>query len=605
MAELQDLLPYTSKLRLIYIENDIALRDKVTPFLQKVFIHVDTANDGYEGLNYYKVNHHEIVLMNNDVPNMKGELLLKNIKTFYPEQKVIITGKEFTKEELLAYFKEGAQRVLTKPFVLSELLDAIMLAAMGIYQKSQYQEAVSRIKSLKEKQSIIYSEMDEKEKKLNEQIAYERKRLGRLLQQQKANEKEIEALKEETKRAKSGSVIAGAQSKYELEQTLLTSKERALIYLGVDGFDTINTVFGLNSADKLLMQIAQHIIKFLPTNTTLFHMGHAAFSLLINEPTPNQESLLSEQIQQMFQGVSLSIDTVPITLTFSIGLARESSAVLVTKAYLAFKESQRNGGNCIHTFTSQSPFFIESRRELLWLKTIKEALAQKSVSAYYQSVLQNDLKTVEYFDVITHVKDVQGRLINVKKLSPSTLGASLQEQLSMQSIEKACEYFANNSYKFSVTVSFFELAKEGFSAAIIALLTNFHIAPSRLSIEFDFQPHLLQVNAIKENIEKLTKEYVRCIMNKIALHDKLIDTIKQLHISIVKLDESLLGQALESEVGSKNLHLLYNMMNALDVKMIASDVDTKQLYDEAVTLKPNWIVGNFIAKAASQAKGHL
>lgn len=602
MAELQDLLPYTSKLRLIYIESDVALRDKVTPFLQKVFIHVDTANDGYEGLNYYKVNHHEIVLMNNDVPNMKGELLLTNIKTFYPEQKVIITGKAFEKEELLAYVKGGVENILNKPFVLSELLDAILSAAMGIYQKSQYQDAVARIKALKEKQSVVYNEMDAKEQKLNEQIAYERKRIGRLLQQQKAQEKEIATLQEEAKRAKSGSTIEGVRSKFELMQTLSQSKERAMLYLGVDHFDAFNTIFGLHSADKFLAQIAQKIQTFLPTNTTLYHMGHAAFALLIDEPSPQQESLLAEQIQSLFQTAALSIDTIYVTLTFSIGVAIESTAIITTKAYLAFKESQRNGGNCMRTFSSQSPFFLESRRELLWLKTIKEALAQKSISNLYQNVFKDDLTSTEFFDVITHVKDAQGRLINVKKLSPSILGASLQLQLSWESIVLACDYFASNSYKFSIYISFTELAQEAFVKKLLAQLTESRVAPNRLLIEFDFSALLIQVPAVTKSIKMLQENGVRFIMNSIMLHESLIETIQTFSIERVKFDAALFTQSLESEVGSKNLKLIYNMMHSLGVSVIASDIDTKQLHDASQQLKPAAVTGSFIAKPSATAK---
>lgn len=119
-------------LRILVVEDEPLVREVITVYLTEDAHEIETAVNGREGLEKFKAGQFDLVLTDRAMPEMNGDALAAEIKKIAPGQPVILlTGFG----DLMSGAGErpaGVDMVVSKPFTLSVLRDAI---AKGV-QKS-------------------------------------------------------------------------------------------------------------------------------------------------------------------------------------------------------------------------------------------------------------------------------------------------------------------------------------------------------------------------------------------------------------------------------------------------------------------------------------
>ena len=80
MVELKDLLPFTKKLKLLCVDGDSAVRQSLVKTFERVFAQVDDAADGYDGLNHYKINQHDLIITETNLENYSALQMIEQVK---------------------------------------------------------------------------------------------------------------------------------------------------------------------------------------------------------------------------------------------------------------------------------------------------------------------------------------------------------------------------------------------------------------------------------------------------------------------------------------------------------------------------------------------
>ena len=352
MAELKELIPFTKNLSLLYIDEEEEILKRFVDAFVKVFQRVDDASDATAGIGYMKLNTYDLIIIDASSSVMNIFQLLKNIKAIHKYQKIIVTVKNLEDAQLLKIYALGVNAVVSKPFNISSLLDDIL----------------SLVSTLHHDRNFNASQIE----KLNSDLLYERKRIGRfMLSEKKLNEK-IKTFEDNIYSNKNIYELTRLPSRYAL-QTALNGTRQSLLYLNIDHFDFVNTVYGMGKANKLLKECSARLKKFLPSNGELFHITADEFVILLNEPSQNQDTLLATQMQALFKEAALEFDDLSHSVVFSIGIDRGAGKVLFVNAKFASKEARYFGGNQITFFNAQSDYMKEQRENLYWIRVLKKA----------------------------------------------------------------------------------------------------------------------------------------------------------------------------------------------------------------------------------------
>lgn len=115
--------------KILVIEDDITTAFLVEQVLLKHGFNVDIIGDGDKALDSFKQNSYDVVITDVYLPNKDGLSLLKEIKSYMPNTKVIVmSGGSFKGYDVLKMaLNQGADRTARKPDdmrLIGEIVDS-------------------------------------------------------------------------------------------------------------------------------------------------------------------------------------------------------------------------------------------------------------------------------------------------------------------------------------------------------------------------------------------------------------------------------------------------------------------------------------------------
>lgn len=111
-------------MRILVVDDEVALADAVATSLRREGYAVDVANDGHGALDRLAVNAYDLVTLDLNLPDIDGREICRIIRSderFDAETRVLmLTGRDSV-DDRVAGLDDGADDYLVKPFALREL----------------------------------------------------------------------------------------------------------------------------------------------------------------------------------------------------------------------------------------------------------------------------------------------------------------------------------------------------------------------------------------------------------------------------------------------------------------------------------------------------
>lgn len=147
MPSVQKLKDKASDFNILYVEDEPDIRTSVGTYLRKIFLNVDTAEDGQDGLNYFKENDYDIVLTDIQMPHMNGIEMSCAIKSIKPEQEIIIISAYSESSYFIDAIKLGISAYILKPISYEQMNTCLYKTVTNI---QRHKENIMYKKNLEE-----------------------------------------------------------------------------------------------------------------------------------------------------------------------------------------------------------------------------------------------------------------------------------------------------------------------------------------------------------------------------------------------------------------------------------------------------------------------
>jgi putative nucleotidyltransferase with HDIG domain len=132
MVDVKKLKSLAEKLSVLYVEDDIQLRQETTTYLTKIFNRVDTADDGQMGLEMYRENGYDIVITDILMPHMDGLEMTTEIKKLNEEQEVIIISAYSDPQYFTNAIHLGVNGYIIKPINYEQINATLYKSAVKL-----------------------------------------------------------------------------------------------------------------------------------------------------------------------------------------------------------------------------------------------------------------------------------------------------------------------------------------------------------------------------------------------------------------------------------------------------------------------------------------
>lgn len=139
-----ELMKQFSRFRLLYVEDDDGLREVNLRFFKRIFHTVYEASNGKEGLKVYESCKPDIIITDLKMPIMDGLSMVKQIREYDTQTKIIITTAFTDEQQLIDAVELQIVRYVLKPLNQRNLMPALEKAIkeLGVLRRLNIAESI-------------------------------------------------------------------------------------------------------------------------------------------------------------------------------------------------------------------------------------------------------------------------------------------------------------------------------------------------------------------------------------------------------------------------------------------------------------------------------
>jgi CheY-like chemotaxis protein len=114
------------KLTVLYVEDEIILRDTTCNSLQSILNKIVVAGNGKEGLEKFKQENFDLIITDLSMPSMSGTQMIEEIRSINPKIPVVVTTAYGSQNEDITKLKKiGIEEFVMKPVDIMKLVESI------------------------------------------------------------------------------------------------------------------------------------------------------------------------------------------------------------------------------------------------------------------------------------------------------------------------------------------------------------------------------------------------------------------------------------------------------------------------------------------------
>ena len=363
-------------------------------------------------------------------------------------------------------------------------------------------------------------------------------------------------------------------------------KSVAFLMIDLDGFKKINDIFGHDSGDLLLREIADRMRDVVPPSSVIARLGGDEFGIcMMFEPEyPETVDHIAEDLVETLARPVPMGDSAQ-TVTASIGISRperdcDSTDMLMRRADIALYAAKENGRNGYSWFDNGMEVELRSRNSLEG--DIRVAIPNDEFVPFFEQ--QIDLATGELvgFEMLARwVSPVRG-LISPDDFIPVAEETGMIGNLSMNIIRKAMLEAKNWDPKLtmSVNISPVQLKDPWLAQKIMKLLVETGVPASRLEVEITESSLFKNLSLAQSTIISLKNQGISIALDDFGTGYSSLAHLRALPFDRIKIDRSFVSSMLENAESAAIVNAIVGLGSSLQVPITAEGVEDESINEK-------------------------
>lgn len=379
-------------------------------------------------------------------------------------------------------------------------------------------------------------------------------------------------------------LISEAQSQGEGENVL------SLLFLDLDGFKSINDVYGHGVGDEVLMTVARRLESVAGTNATVARWGGDEFVVILPAADEAEASIAIEAVQAVF-GALVVTSAGEHVVGCSIGQATLSEGgsidELLTTAdddMFAHKQRRRSRG-------------------AVWpgtIRTVQKALEEDRLTAFYQPVMKLRDGVVQLIgcEALARIRTEDGKLMSpgafVGQVQNSELGLALDRRIIEVATTQTQLWIesgvVDRAFQTSFNCGEAAMVDPHLSEFIVGQMVPKGLTGRNLIVEISEQaPEILE-----PVISALVAEGIGIAVDDVGIKHSNVDRLLDVGATVAKIDRRWLMANTTNE--TMVLERLVELCRSLELAVVAEGVETEAQLEMARRMGIDTFQGYLFAK---------
>ena len=390
-----------------------------------------------------------------------------------------------------------------------------------------------------------------------------------------------------------------------------SSKEINYFMLDLDEFKKINDFHGHEFGDQLLIRVQEKLIKVLPEDYHLFHLGGDEFGILYQENQALKSDIkLINDILGIFKS-PLNVEDHYIYSSASLGIASypdqaDDSAELIKNGEIAMYNAKENGKNSYRFYKTEMEKQIKDSLQLE--KDLRQAIKNDEFELFYQPLFdleQNKITTLEA--LIRWQKPGEG-YVSPAEFIPFAEKTGLITEIGQWVLQEACSQKKKwlekgfNDLSVSINISAKELEAANFYENLVRQINNKEIDCHKIELEITESDVMKNLNKNIKILEKLRKLGIKVSLDDFGTGYSSLNYLRKMPIDNIKIDRSFINNILSDQKEKRILSSIIELSKTIGLKITVEGIENEDQLQFIKDKKCDRAQGYLLARPAPAAE---
>jgi len=360
--------------------------------------------------------------------------------------------------------------------------------------------------------------------------------------------------------------------------------------IDLDGFKKVNDLYGHDSGDHLLREVADRMREISPPSSILSRLGGDEFGIcVVFEPEyPETIDRLAEDLIESL-AKPVTIDGTAHNITASVGVSRpdfdcDSIDMLIRRADIALYAAKKNGKNGYNWFEGGMEVELRTRNSLE--ADIRNAIPNDEFVPYFEQ--QIDLATGKLvgFEMLARwVSPIRG-LISPDEFIPVAEETGMIGDLSMSIIKKALMEAKSwdPSLTISVNISPVQLRDPWLAQKIVKLLVETGYPAERLEVEITESSLFKNLSLAQSIVGSLKNQNINIALDDFGTGYSSLSHLRALPFDRIKIDRSFISSMSENSESEAIVNAIAGLGASLSVPITAEGIEDNSVIERLSAL---------------------
>jgi diguanylate cyclase (GGDEF)-like protein/PAS domain S-box-containing protein len=355
----------------------------------------------------------------------------------------------------------------------------------------------------------------------------------------------------------------------------------ALLIIGINNFHQINDIFGLDSGDEALFEIASRLKSTLVDGGLLARLhGDEFAALLVGDDAAAKAMKLCAEIAAAFDGQAVEIGGRQLHFGVSTGVAvypRDCGSIeeLFGCAHLALGRAK----SAKHPFA----FFDRGIREAIESRMTLEAELARALDCgefelFYQPQIEIAEQRLIGAEALIRWRHPQRGLVSPALFMPVVNASGISDEVAAWVMRTACRQAAawalrGHPIRVGVNLSPSMIHSRTLAPMVRRVLAETALAPNLLELEFTEDILLNDKESALEIFQEVKKLGVRVVFDDFGTGYASLSYLRDFPLDGLKIDRSFVGDLQANSVNAAIVDSTITMANHLGLSVIAEGIE--------------------------------
>jgi len=385
------------------------------------------------------------------------------------------------------------------------------------------------------------------------------------------------------------------KNKVSLRHALQKEAFQTLILLDINNFSYVNTAYGFDVGNKILIEVSTILKKLFTVN--IYKINADEFALLFEEEVDMKECVT--QIRKYFQKQTITIDSdvnsIQIKISFNYGAAYGNKDLL-QHAALAMKKSKEVGKNRLYIF-NETKDTAQKRADFIQINnTLYEAFEKDNVIPYFQGIFNNETNRITKYEALVRIQCDNGDIISPIEFLEVARLSGLLSKITKIMITKTFQIMSQNSYDFSINITESDLSSNYLLEYLLEKSWKYKIDSQRVTLEI---LEGISATGQKNNIKQLQE--LKAYGYKLAIDDfgveySNFERVLALDVDFIKIDARYIKNIDTSNKSYEIVKAIVGFAKNMNIPVIAEFVHSTSVQNVIEQLSINYSQGYYFSE---------